>query len=150
MNEKGRAPISRPGIGDYFPRSCCPAVADWGVLNPSDIKTFGDVMFISEWVWKRSLVICGALRRFSVIIGISMASSQSMDSSVGRIVNQGTGSHRYEMIFKGPGGHSFQELGRPSAVHAMGRAIAKIAEVQTPEGSEDDVHGRHGTRRYLG
>jgi di/tripeptidase len=49
-----------------------------------------------------------------------------------RIVNQATGSHRYEMIFRGPGGHSFQEFGLPSAIHAMGRAIAKISELQTP------------------
>jgi acetylornithine deacetylase/succinyl-diaminopimelate desuccinylase-like protein len=51
---------------------------------------------------------------------------------VTRIVNQGTGSHRYEMIFKGPGGHSFQEFGLPSATHALGRAVAKISELQTP------------------
>src|SRR5262249_56220980 len=43
-----------------------------------------------------------------------------------------TGSHRYEMIFTGPGGHSFQEFGLPSAIHAMGRAIAKISDLQTP------------------
>jgi di/tripeptidase len=49
-----------------------------------------------------------------------------------RVVNQGTGSHRYEIIFKGPGGHSFQEFGLPSAIHAMGRAIAKISDLQTP------------------
>jgi len=36
------------------------------------------------------------------------------------------------MIFKGPGGHSFQEFGLPSAIHAMGRAIAKISDLQTP------------------
>jgi acetylornithine deacetylase/succinyl-diaminopimelate desuccinylase-like protein len=49
-----------------------------------------------------------------------------------RVVNQATGSHRYEFIFKGPGGHSFQEFGLPSAIHAMGRAIAKISELQPP------------------
>src|SRR3984893_8753355 len=49
-----------------------------------------------------------------------------------RVVNQATGSHRYEMIFRGPGGHSFQEFGLPSAIHAMGRAVAKISELQTP------------------
>jgi di/tripeptidase len=37
------------------------------------------------------------------------------------------------MIFRGPGGHSFQEFGLPSAIHAMGRAIAKISELQTPK-----------------
>jgi di/tripeptidase len=36
------------------------------------------------------------------------------------------------MIFKGPGGHSFQEFGLPSATHALGRAVAKISELQTP------------------
>ena len=36
------------------------------------------------------------------------------------------------MIFRGPGGHSFQEFGLPSAVHAMGRAIARIADLETP------------------
>jgi di/tripeptidase len=36
------------------------------------------------------------------------------------------------MIFKGPGGHSFQEFGMPNAIHAMGRAIAKISDLQTP------------------
>jgi di/tripeptidase len=51
---------------------------------------------------------------------------------IDRVVNQATGSHRYEMIFKGPGGHSFQEFGLPSAIHAMGRAIAKISGLQTP------------------
>jgi len=35
------------------------------------------------------------------------------------------------MIFKGPGGHSFVEFGRPSATHTMGRAIAKISDVKT-------------------
>ena len=49
-----------------------------------------------------------------------------------RVVNRATGSHRYEIIFKGPGGHSFQEFGLPSAIHAMGRAIAKISDLQTP------------------
>ena len=52
---------------------------------------------------------------------------------VSRIINRGTGSHRYEITFKAPGGHSFTEFGLPSAVHAMGRAIAKIADVQVPK-----------------
>ena len=51
---------------------------------------------------------------------------------ISRVVNQATGSRRYEFTFKGPGGHSFQEFGLPSATHAMGRAIAKISELQTP------------------
>jgi acetylornithine deacetylase/succinyl-diaminopimelate desuccinylase-like protein len=51
---------------------------------------------------------------------------------VHRIVNQASGSRRYRVTFKGPGGHSFNDFGQPSAVHAMGRAIAKIADIRTP------------------
>ena len=50
----------------------------------------------------------------------------------GRIVNHATGSHRYFVEFKGPGGHSFSAFGLPSAIHAMGRAIAKIGDLKPP------------------
>src|SRR5690606_27627677 len=43
------------------------------------------------------------------------------------------GSRRYEFRFRGPGGHSFLAFGAPSAVHAMGRAIAKIADMRVPD-----------------
>ncbi len=51
---------------------------------------------------------------------------------VGTVGEEELGNLRGEMVFKGPGGHSFQEFGLPSAIHAMGRAIAKIADLQTP------------------
>jgi acetylornithine deacetylase/succinyl-diaminopimelate desuccinylase-like protein len=36
------------------------------------------------------------------------------------------------VTFVGPGGHSFGAFGMPNPIHAMGRAIAKIAEIQVP------------------
>ena len=48
------------------------------------------------------------------------------------IVNRATASKRYEVTFRGPGGHSSAEFGLPSAIHAMARAIAKIADLRTP------------------
>ena len=51
----------------------------------------------------------------------------------GTVLILGTASHRYEVSFKGPGGHSYAAFGQvPSAIHGMGRAIAKIAEIKTP------------------
>lgn len=47
------------------------------------------------------------------------------------IVYLGTGSYRYKVTYKGPGGHSFGAFGIPSAIHALGRAIAQIADLQT-------------------
>ena len=43
-----------------------------------------------------------------------------------------TGSRRYEISYRGPGGHSWNAFGLPSAIHALGRAIAKIGDVETP------------------
>ncbi|MCL1889112.1 MAG: M20/M25/M40 family metallo-hydrolase [Desulfovibrionaceae bacterium] len=50
--------------------------------------------------------------------------------TLGGITKGGTGSKRYEFIFTGPGGHSWHAYGLPSPIHAMGRAIAKIAGVR--------------------
>lgn len=50
-----------------------------------------------------------------------------------RIIYLATGSHRYNVTYKGPGGHSFGNFGIPSAIHALGRAIAKLSDIRTPE-----------------
>jgi acetylornithine deacetylase/succinyl-diaminopimelate desuccinylase-like protein len=42
------------------------------------------------------------------------------------------GSHRYRVVFTGPGGHSYGHFGIPNPIHALGRAIAGVAELQTP------------------
>jgi acetylornithine deacetylase/succinyl-diaminopimelate desuccinylase-like protein len=44
----------------------------------------------------------------------------------------GIGSTRLEVTFTGPGGHSWGAFGIPSAIHAMGSAIHKIARLQVP------------------
>jgi len=49
------------------------------------------------------------------------------------ITNGATGSRRFEVHFSGPGGHSFGAFGMASAIHAMGRAIARISDLQVPE-----------------
>ena len=51
----------------------------------------------------------------------------------GGIIYIATGSIRYKVIFRGHGGHSFSDFGLPNPIHALGRAIGKIAEFQTPE-----------------
>ena len=48
-----------------------------------------------------------------------------------RIVYTGVGSRRYNVTYRGPGGHSFGAFGTPSAIHALGRAIAQISNLQT-------------------
>jgi acetylornithine deacetylase/succinyl-diaminopimelate desuccinylase-like protein len=45
-----------------------------------------------------------------------------------------TGSNRFQVDFKGPGGHSFVAYGQvPSAIHGIGRLITKIGDLKLPE-----------------
>lgn len=48
------------------------------------------------------------------------------------ITSRAVGSNRYRVMYKGPGGHSYGAFGIPNPVHALGRAIATIAEIQVP------------------
>lgn len=51
----------------------------------------------------------------------------------GSLAVQNAGSRRFEVTYKGPGGHSYAAFGVvPSAIHAMGRAIAEISDLQVP------------------
>jgi di/tripeptidase len=48
------------------------------------------------------------------------------------IVSRAVGSHRYTVSFEGPGGHSYGAFGMANPMHAMGRAIAHIADLPVP------------------
>jgi acetylornithine deacetylase/succinyl-diaminopimelate desuccinylase-like protein len=122
--------ILAPGIGDDS-RGLAALLSLIKSLNANDIATVGDLMLVGT-VGEEEL---GNLRGVKALFRdhTDIDGFISIDGlGVARVVNQATGSHRYEMIFKGPGGHSFQEFGLPSAIHAMGRAIARISDLQTP------------------
>src|SRR5947209_13083271 len=57
----------------------------------------------------------------------------SIDSTSGnQITASEMGSRRYKITVKGPGGHSYLNFGRVNPIHAMGRIIAKFAEIDVP------------------
>lgn len=122
--------INAPGIGDDS-RGLAALLALVKAMNENGIATVGDLLIVGT-VGEEEL---GNLRGVKALFRDhkDIDGFISIDGlGISRVVNQSTGSHRYEMIFKGPGGHSFQEFGLPSAIHAMGRAIAKISELQPP------------------
>jgi tripeptide aminopeptidase len=51
---------------------------------------------------------------------------------IDRITNQALGSRRYRVSLKGAGGHSWGDFGLPNPVHALGRAISKLASYPLP------------------
>ncbi|WP_213289057.1 M20/M25/M40 family metallo-hydrolase [Bradyrhizobium sp. sGM-13] len=129
VKEKDGA-IVAPGIGDDS-RGLATLLSLIKVMNENGIATVGDILFVGT-VGEEEL---GNLRGVKALFRdhTDIDGFISIDGlGITRVVNQATGSHRYEFTFKGPGGHSFQEFGLPSATHAMGRAIAKISELQTP------------------
>ncbi|SFN18506.1 M20/M25/M40 family metallo-hydrolase [Variovorax sp. OV329] len=120
-----------PGISDDT-RGLSVLLSWLKVLNDNQVKTVGDLVFVGN-VGEEEL---GNLRGMKHLF----AEHRDIDGMVGLepvadggVLILGTGSHRYEFNFKGPGGHSFGAFGEvPSAIHGMGRAIAKIADIQTP------------------
>lgn len=119
-----------PGIADDT-RGLTVLLSWLKVLNDNQVQTVGDLLFVAN-VGEEGL---GDLRgmkaifrdrpRIDGLVGLEPAPANA-------ITTIGTASHRYEVRFTGPGGHSFEAFGAVSAIHAMGRAIARIAEVRTP------------------
>ena len=52
---------------------------------------------------------------------------------VDRITNRALGSRRYRIEVNGPGGHSWGDFGVPNPVHAIGRAISRLAGYPVPK-----------------
>ena len=120
-----------PGISDDT-RALSVLLSWLKVLNDNQIRTTGDLLFVGN-VGEEEL---GNLRGMKRIF----ADHLDIDGMVGlepapdgSVLVLGTASHRYEVTFKGPGGHSYGAFGQvPSAIHGMGRAIAKIGDIRTP------------------
>jgi acetylornithine deacetylase/succinyl-diaminopimelate desuccinylase-like protein len=118
------------GIGDNA-RGLAALLSVLRMINAHAINTVGDLMWVAT-VGEEEL---GNLRGVQALF----RNHRDIDGFVAidglkitRLINQATGSRRYQMVFKGPGGHSFADFGRPSAIHALGRAIATISELRPP------------------
>lgn len=120
-----------PGIGDDT-RGLAVLLSIIDVLNQSEIETSGDIIFAAN-VGEEGR---GDLRGIKAIFRDNphIDGFVSIDGvRLRRITTGGTGSRRFEFRFSGPGGHSFGSFGLASAIHAMGRAISKIADLKTPQ-----------------
>lgn len=101
-------------------------------LQEKNIQTEGDILFVASVGEEGNGDLRGSKYLF-LKSGVHVDGFISVDGAdVCRILRAATGSLRYRIHFDGPGGHSWKNYGTPSAIHAMGRAIAKIADVQPP------------------
>lgn len=107
-------------------------------MQDNAIRTSGDILFVGTVGEEGLGNLRGVKALFRDVKGIdgfiSVDSVNQPDEAHGRskIISQATGSRRWSVTFTGTGGHSFGNFGSPSAIHAMGRAIAKIADLRPP------------------
>ncbi len=124
--------FSAPGIGDDC-RGLAVVLAVAKALNEGQIKTNGRVILVGNVGEEgegnlrgvRELLTHGYKGKIDYFI--------SVDGLGLHVTDRAVGSKRYNIEFKGPGGHSYGAFGTmPSAIHAMGRAIALISDVEVP------------------
>ena len=101
-------------------------------LNQSGIRAQGDLVFVGSVGEEGNGDLRGVKQFFkdnTTISGVVILEAAPL--SVIAIMN--TGSNRFQIDFTGPGGHSYAAFGQvPSAIHAQGRFIAKVANLQVP------------------
>ncbi|WKB35720.1 M20/M25/M40 family metallo-hydrolase [Terrilactibacillus sp. S3-3] len=123
--------IYAPGISDDG-RGLAILLTLIRALNHADVVPDADILFVAT-VGEEGL---GDLR------GVKALFKERDDidgfisiepGTASEIIYSAAGSRRYRIQFNGPGGHSFVAFGTPSAVHALGRAIAAISDIAVSE-----------------
>jgi acetylornithine deacetylase/succinyl-diaminopimelate desuccinylase-like protein len=125
------AVLRAPGIGDDC-RGLAVVVAVARAMVKGTIQTPGTITFVGT-VGEEGL---GDLR------GVKFLFREGLKGQIDRFVSiDGTGlgithiavgSLRYRVTFKGPGGHSYGAFGMVNPIHALGRAMARVADFEVP------------------
>lgn len=102
-------------------------------LNHARLATPGDLIFVASVGEEGNGDLRGVKHFFAENTNLSgvVILEGALPDPV--IMIQNTGSHRFAIDFKAPGGHSYGAFGQvPSAIHAQGRFIAKVADMPVP------------------
>lgn len=121
-----------PGIGDDC-RGLGVLVGIIRSLKQANVKTPGTITFVADVGEEGLGDLRGMKQLFNDTLKGQVDRFVSIDGTGLSVTHQFVGSHRYRVTFKGPGGHSYGAFGLASPIGAMGRAIAKIQELQVPK-----------------
>ena len=114
-------------------RGCATVLSTIRALNAAGIETKGDIQFVGTVQEEGT----GALKGMQYYVNHhpELDASISVDGpGFQEITYEATGIQTYEINFHGIGGHAcgaFAKVANP--IHAAGRAIAKISEIQVPK-----------------
>lgn len=119
--------IYAPGAADDT-RGLAMLIRVLQVMNEAEIETEHDVLFVGS-VGEEGL---GDLRGVKHLFSEKRTKIDSWiaidGGAIGRVNNQGLGSHRYRITFNGPGGHSWGAFGLANPHHALGTAIHNFVQ----------------------
>ena len=124
--------LKGPGVGDDC-RGLAALLAIIKAMDDAHLKTHGSLTFVAD-VGEEGL---GDLRGMKELFGVTMKGQIDDFISIepgepNRVTNGGVGSYRYKVTFSGPGGHSYGAFGMANPIHALGRAVAHIGDLQVP------------------
>lgn len=104
-------------------------------LNEAKIQTKGTVILVANVGEEGPGNLRGVRELFTHGYKGKIDRFISVDGTGFGVTARAVGSKRYNVVFTGPGGHSYGAFGvMPSAIHAMGRAIANIGDLVPPAG----------------
>ena len=126
------AVLHGPGIGDDC-RGLAVIVAAVREMKKANVQTPGTITFVANVGEEGLGDLRGVKELFNTTLKDQIDRFVSIDGTGIHVTNVAVGSHRYRVTFKGPGGHSFGAFGMANPMGAMGRAIAKIQEIQVPK-----------------
>lgn len=119
--------IYAPGAADDT-RGLAMLIRVLQVMNQAKIETEHDVLFVGS-VGEEGLGDLRGVKHLFSEKGTKIDSWIAIDGgAIGRVNNQGLGSHRYRITFNGPGGHSWGAFGLANPHHALGTAIHNFVQ----------------------
>lgn len=120
-----------PGIGDDC-RGLAVLLSIARALDHADVPTRGTILFVGTVGEEGAGNLRGVRHLFQEELRGEVDYFISIDGTGLGLTRSAVGSHRYEVTFRGPGGHSYGDFGQPNPLHALGRAMAKVAELEVP------------------
>jgi tripeptide aminopeptidase len=120
-----------PGIGDDC-RGLADVLAVARALNKAGVSTPGTITFVGTVGEEGLGDLRGVKRLFNETLKDKIDRFVSIDGEGLGVTHIAIGSARFRVTFKGPGGHSFGSFGTVNPIHALGRAMARIADFQVP------------------
>jgi tripeptide aminopeptidase len=125
------AVLRAPGIGDDG-RGLAVLLGLIRALDAGRVQTRGTITFVADVGEEGLGDLRGVRELFAATLKGQVDAFVSIDGTGHDITTVGVGSHRYRVTFRGPGGHSFGAFGLVNPIHALGRAVGRVADLQVP------------------